>query len=1124
MPLSILSSQTLLSDSLRCSVSTMTAFRPFIFGSQAALHRYASTSEKTGISLGAYNSGIDTAYLWPNRSSTSIIDLDYVKVFMDNARLNYWNDLVGTGSTIATVSGYSNRIRSGTINFKSFTNSAGTSFARDAAFLDRDVKIGDYAQIRGTVNGTSYSYETTISDFVNEVVAATTGSATGDPANKATQSLSTSIQQVVGTPTNAVTASASGSAYSSLADGYITRTYTITVIQSSTGLDATTALLRIESADGGDNVASKVPSAFSAATAIGTKGLTVTFTNGGTDNLIVGQQWTVTVSQAWTAPIATSAGTYTGPSDTTYIVKVTRGGQVPTVDNPAAAPTAGSATAGGSLAAGTYYAKYTLVNANGETAGSPVTASFATASSNLTIPLTLANLATELATGAVSATVYLGTSSSGPFYRYKTGVTTSPTSLNTALDTNQPQIPTTNTCTVTARVGSEPQVTISTTTGIDQSGPTNVQAKNQTFSVGTYAVTLKFDQNKLRKDDIYYVVVTAQNSGAIKTLVLTSDLPGRLLGVNTVTVGAGGSGYTAATVSFSGGGGSGATATATVGSGAVTAITVTNSGTGYTSAPTVTITGDGTGATATANLVADLDVKLFIGKDGLEISELNTLLSVANFTADETYLTMKSNIKVYDSTWTSSGVQQPLSLTSGNIYAQYREWMVDNSGAILEVSDVADIEGTLGTVDPDNPIAYGVYKALLNTPVGVLGSGVGAAGGDINTVKCATLNGAPDDTTLQPWIDALELVTGVDNVYSLVPLTTNSDVQELVAAHVISESDAGVGKRKIALLVPEVLSSVAVVDITKTSDLTTALAVLVQNPATVSTSYTYLRVAAGNAKFITNGVAAGDIVRFQYGVDATGAATWSEYVVSSVVSEDALLLRSGPLSAVTTPQRVEVWRNYTKDGVVSAVSAKAAGLANSRVVLLWPDSVVSGGTTIEGFYVACAIAAMYGAVPSHQSLTNCQLQGFDSVPRSTSFLTQSHINRLTNSGVLVVSMSDNTVYVVRDVSTDTSALTTIETMVTRNSDMLANELMKVWSVYLGVCNNTAQTIMAISNSMFTAVDLLKGVNKTDRLGPPVYGINVTKLATHPTLVDRVQVELTLIGPFPLNFIELTIVV
>jgi hypothetical protein len=699
-----------LRDSISIDTRLIASARPLIVGPKAVLHRYTNSTEKPTVSLGAYNSQFDQTYTWPGRKSTSIIDEDYAALYFTDAYLNYWNDYVGAGSTIAPVANYNNRIRSSTVNFKSHTNRAGTSYARNAAFKDRDVKVGDIAYVRGT-NSTTYEIWTTVAGFVNETVAASIASTTADAANKGSQSQSESISQVTATPVNDVGATADGSAYESSADGYLTRTYTITCTQSSTDGDATTARLSVVSSDGGDNVSSVTPEAFGDPTEIGTKGLTVTFDQQGDtdlqnaaiangydpDDFIVGQQWRVTVSQAWTAPTATSGGTYTGTSDTRYIVTVTRGGQVPTVDAPTAAGTAGSASSGGSLQVGTYYAVYTLVNDNGETYASPVSSSFSTTSGNLTVAFTMSNLSTELAAGADSANIYLGTSSSGPFHLYKTGVTTSPTSLATAYSASTDTPPSSNTATVDARVGSEPQITVSTTTGVDVSGPTNVQAKAQFVSLGNYGVTMKWNRNTLCKGDIYYAVATAADTGAIKTLVLAHDLPDGLEGAS------------------------------------------------------------------------DLDVRLFIPKSQIIMDKHNVTLNSDNWSTDQTYVNVNSGIYVYDSSWTDGGVQtsnELLPVTRANMYIHYREWDVDLAGDIYELTDIAEVEDALGTVDPDNPIAFSVYKALQNVPKQVLTNqnNLALTSANADRVRYTVLGDDPVADDNQAWLDVIEMITGGEEV------------------------------------------------------------------------------------------------------------------------------------------------------------------------------------------------------------------------------------------------------------------------------------------------------------------------------------------------------------------------
>lgn len=922
MPINVLPTAQVLQDALLCDLNTLAPFRAFIFGPQAALHRYNQATEKTAINLGAYNPTVTQNYSWPGRKANSVIDLSYAKLWIENAYLNYYNDYVGTGDTIAPVAGYTNRIKSGTTNFKT----SGT-YPRATVLLDRDVQKGDIVFVRATVTGTTYSLWSTVKDFINDIVAANIAAATSDTANKAAQTAAATSTQVAGTPTNSITTTVNGTAYDGSIDGYLSRTYTVTVTQASTGGDITTARLSVVSADGGDNVASVAPAAVGSATAIGTHGLTLTFNRTiAADNLLVGMQWTVTVAQVWTPPVATSSGTYTGPSNTTYIAKVIQG-------------------------------------------------------------------------------------------------------------------------------GTNPQLSISTTTGIDYGANVTITAINVPVNIGNYGVQIAFNVAKLAKGDTYYIAATGAGQGAVKTLVLSNDLP------------------------------------------------------------------------AAMQSVTDMDLRLFINKAALNVPTNNSSNNAVNWSSSQSYVTTRSNIQVFDPSWTSNGVQQLLPVYQGTVYAEYREWITDNSGQVLGFTDISQVPTILGTVDPDNPIAFAVTKALQNTPGAVLQNRVPQDATRVNTVLCAVLDGDPNDSSLKPWSDALTMVTGMDQVYNLVPLTTNTAVFDLVVAHVKAQSDPLIGLKRACLLPAAVTTPSAVVTSATTTDGNVALATIAQDPGTVSTSFTYLRVPAGNAHFITNGVQPGDIVRYGFGVDAFGNPTWTEYVVSSVISEDALKLTTGPSAAATTAQKVQVWRNLTKDQIVSQINTMAAKYASKLVQLLWPDTLQVAGVDVAGYHGCAALAGLYGAIPSHQSLTNVQLLGFDAIPRSTSFLTKGNLNGLTTGGVLVLSQApDGTIYVQRDVTTDISTIQNYESMVRRNADMVGFAMMNGWSGYLGYCNNTMQTMAAISNSFFTQVAVLKALNNIARLGPPVYSLTLDNLQQDPSLPDRIQASMTMNGPYPLNGISITIVI
>lgn len=406
MPIAVLPAVSAIARANVANRGFLAPLRPVLIGPRAGLHRFAVLDERAF--LENYDPLADHDVAYPNKESDSTVDLSSVVLYANSARLNYFNKYIGANGTCQPSSTYPNRVRASNYIFKT-----GNGYNRSSDFGDRDVKIGDVVQIRQ--GGTTVN--TTVAGFVGEPVAAVTAAATADANNKGGQAASTSIQQVAGTPINDVVATADGSNYRSAVDGYITRTYLITVIQASAGGDATTARLRVQSADGGDDQASITPAAFASPTSIGTRGLTVTFSiNEGHSSsslfgipehdFVLGQQWSVTVSQLWTAPVATSAGTYTGSVNDTYIVTVSLGG------------------------------RYT--------------------------------------------------------------------------DATQPQI------TVTAANGS------------DSSGPTTVTATATPIAIGHHGVTIAFDQNALRKGDVYYVQVTAAAQAQYRTIITTDDIPSSL--------------------------------------------------------------------------------------------------------------------------------------------------------------------------------------------------------------------------------------------------------------------------------------------------------------------------------------------------------------------------------------------------------------------------------------------------------------------------------------------------------------------------------------------------------------------------------------------------------------------
>lgn len=930
MPISVLDTAAALARANAMDRAYLAPLRPVIIGPKAGLHRFAVAAERA--TPGEYDPLADQTYDYPDKTADSIIDLNSVKLYVDDARLNYFNKYVGTNGSCQPSSTHPNRVRAANYVFKT-----GNGVDRSAAFYDRNVAIGDVAIVRGTDSGDPVVLTTTVTGFVGETTAAVTGTATDDAANKNTQSASSTIEQVDDTPINDVVATTGGT-YESSDDGYITRTYTITVTQSSTGGDATTGLLRVRSADGLDDQDDVVPEAFGDPTSIGTKGLTVTFdletSNSSAaslgideDDFVVGQQWTVVVSQAFTAPTATAAGTYTGTRDDTYIVTVTRGGL------------------------------------------------FASST--------------------------------------------------------------------------KPQITVTTTNGSDSSGPTDVTAASTAIDVGNYDVTIAFNQTRLAKGDQYYITVTAAAEGALKTLVLADDVAEAIRGT-------------------------------------------------------------------------EVDLRLFAPRDGVEIPLTRTLPSEAdNWSFDADGLTVEGGIYLTDSEFTDDGDLFGVALDSGTLYVEYREWLAADEPELIRVNLRDDVAGLLGTVDPDNPVAYAADVALKNTYTAVYGDNTTSASTTTDYVYVVPIGGDPADADL--WTAALGVVAEDEQAYDLVLLTTDTTIQGLAKSHVDAQSADAEGFYR-RLFIPAVVDETAmIVGEGNSSDDAVVTATIAATTGTSPTRYTTL-TASSNAQFTTAGVRTGDKIRISFGTDSTGEETYDEYTVSSVVSQTTLRLVTGPDAAISVARRVEVWRTYTKDELVTQLTNKAAVYASNRVHYVWPDRAGLGGETLAGYYVCAAVAGLAGSLPSHQGMRHVELQGFDDVARSGRFFTATQQRDLADGGVFVVSqLPDGTVYVRFAVTTAPDELATREEMLIRNADMLRKGCQSSWAQYVGAGNKVSDLQPLLDAALQRFVFKLKAGPYAPGLGAPVIGMNLTSIATVEGAADEVQVTVATTGTaVPLNGIRINL--
>lgn len=603
-----------------------------------------------------------------------------------------------------------------------------------------------------------------------------------------------------------------------------------------------------------------------------------------------------------------------------------------------------------------------------------------------------------------------------------------------------------------------PQISVTTTTGVDISGPTTVTGAAVAFAVGTKAVTITFTGAGLLLGNKWTIGVTAEGEGPVRTIQLSNNIP---------------------------------------------------------------------------TTVADsdpCDLTLYIHKPELLIEENRTgFAPLVNYETSDTEITVQSGIQVFDDEWTDGGTPLALDLESQcdssydiytTLYAEVRYWLSDLANQVTTIDDVANIDDIMsGPLDPDNPLKWGVFKALSNS------NGV--------EVKFTAV-GDPDVTS--EWVDVLELIVGRDDVYGLVPLTRDRTVLDLYAAHCDAQSSAEQGNWRVLWLnlagFPEIPvihngSDVSGYTAASTTDGELALATITDDPDTSGTQYTIVTVPADNANFVTNDVRPGDIVRALYTGDGFGNFTYSEYVVDQVNSENELRLLTGPGAAVNTAAKIEIWRNLTATEEAAELARDAGAWNNRRVRAVWPDTIESSGTIQEGYHLCAALAGLRSGVLPHQGMTNLEIAGFSDVPRTIDKFNRSQLDTMAVAGTYIVTQNlfDGEIYSRHAVTTDDyEDINKREEMVQSNVDSISYRFKDQFAPYIGVTNVTPNLIELLRLDVKKLVETLQTENSTRTLGGQLIDGVIQELRQHPTLKDRVVLKLETYVPAPFNNFEINLLI
>jgi hypothetical protein len=518
----------------------------------------------------------------------------------------------------------------------------------------------------------------------------------------------------------------------------------------------------------------------------------------------------------------------------------------------------------------------------------------------------------------------------------------------------------------------------------------------------------------------------------------------------------------------------------------------------------------------------EVEITLFIKVTDLQIDK-NQVDSPpnTNWQTSDTEITITEGITAFESSWTDSGVPQPLEVYSeeskgyGLVYAEYRAWVADHVGIIGSIDDIGLLDVTFaGPLHPDNPLKYGVYWALVN------------GGG-----QAVLFTGVQDPEDVDDWTEVISTLLRRKDIFNLVPLTRNQEVRNLYIAHANSASSGEKARWRTVWFGLEGIPAIPVVSDGSeifgrteptTSDGEVALCTILDDPDTSGSQYTIVHVTSGNADLEALGVRAGDKLRTLFSTDGFATETYEDFTIDAVIAEDQLRLVTGPGAPINVAARFEIWRNLSASEEAAEVARQAGTFGNKRVRAIWPNYIESGTTRVESYFLAATLAGQASGVVPHQSLTRAELSGFTSVSRTTDRFNEEQLDVMAGGGAWIVTQDENTgqIFTRHAITTgDPDNLVEQLEMIVRNLDDISYSFQELYDPLIGKTNTVPSVAQKMREMGEDRIKALERSFYTLDLGGQVVEGELVEVRKDALAANKFVVEADLTLPAELDNID-----
>lgn len=510
-----------------------------------------------------------------------------------------------------------------------------------------------------------------------------------------------------------------------------------------------------------------------------------------------------------------------------------------------------------------------------------------------------------------------------------------------------------------------------------------------------------------------------------------------------------------------------------------------------------------------SSVAPTINVEFFLKLKSVEIPSVRSIVdNTANWTQLENYITVNAGTTTNVSSLLGVNGPATLPVESARIFVHHRDLLQDNVVSIGSVRSGGEIERRLGTIHPDNPLAQGVSDAVLNASNAVV-----------------YFIGVESDD-LAGYLAAIEVAKKTDKVYSFVPLTFDRTIQDAVVAHVNAFSTPEVGLWRIAWLAVEDKKQKALY--TSKPNGADWVGTITDDPQVPGNQYRLVTIPG--ATFVDDGIRPTDSVRLNFRLGADGNIAYDEYVVDEVRTQTTLVLTSSLVAPINNLTKVEIVRNYTRDERATNIAYIGGEFNNRRVRVVFPDEYGYNGVKKKGYFLAAALAGLRSGVVPHQGLTNTQVLGADDLEKVVNEFTQDQLNIMAEQGIWLVmqELAGATPFVRHQLTTDDSGLNTSEDSITTNVDNISYGLKHVLAPYIGTYNINPTNLLVIRDAIVSELTFRATGTRTVRAGNQLVSFtpkdDILLLQQNPNFKDRIDVEVRLNVPYPLNYINLKLIV